>query len=134
MIRAGAIATTSRYAVVTGSCLVMHNAIMIAADRAGLTLLQAAVTSFCIMVVTGYLLLCAFVFRGTRSWRGFARYTAAMAANFPISTGLAWLFLVPLHQPMVIAAPAATLIMVVVNYVASHWAILGSRASRSLGA
>ena len=27
-----------------------------------------------------------------------------------------------------------TLIMVVVNYVASHWAIMGGRASRSLGA
>lgn len=134
MIRRGTIATTSRYALVAGSCLVMHNAIMIVADRAGLTLLQAAATSFCIMVVTGYLLLCAFVFRGTRSWRGFARYTGAMAANFPISTGLAWLFLVPLHQPMAIAAPAATLIMVVVNYVASHWAIMGGRASRSLGA
>jgi putative flippase GtrA len=132
MIRIGMIATTSRYAVVAGSCLLMHNAIMITADRVGLTLLQAAATSFCIMVVTGYLLLS--VFRGTRSWIGFARYTGAMAANFPISTGLAWLFLVPLHQPMAVAAPAATLIMVVVNYVASHWAILGGRASRSLGA
>ena len=134
MTRPGMIAMTSRYAVVAGSCLLMHNAIMIAADRAGLSLLQAAITSFCIMVVTGYLLLSAFVFRGTRSWRGFARYTGAMAANFPVSTGITWFFLAPLHQSMAVAAPAATLIMVAVNYVASHWAILGGGPSRSLGA
>ncbi len=129
-----AMSRTTRYGMVAGSCFLLHNAIMVVADGCGLALLPAALTSFCVLAVTGYLLLCAFVFRGTRSWRGFARYTGAMAMNFPISTGLAWLFLVPLHQPMVIAAPAATLIMVVVNYVASHWAIMGGRTSRSLGA
>jgi putative flippase GtrA len=123
-----------RYAVVSGLCLVLHNLIMIAADYAGLTMWQAAVTSFCIMVVTGYLLLCIFVFHGTRSWRGFLRYTGAMAANFPLSTGLLWILFGLLHQPMAIAAPAVTLVMVMVNYLASHWAITGKRPARSLGA
>lgn len=126
-------ATTLRYAVVAAICLATHNAIMIVADWSGLTLLEAAVTSFCIMVTLGYLLLSAFVFRGTRTWRGFWRYTGAMAANFPLSTGLLWLFFDLAGQPMAIAAPAATVVMVVVNYAASRWAIAGPGARRAIG-
>jgi putative flippase GtrA len=134
MMRAGTIAAAPRYAVVAGSCLILHNLIMITADHFGLTMWQAAATSFCIMVVTGYLLLCLFVFRGARSWRGFFRYATAMAANFPLSTGLLWLLFMPLHQPMAIAAPTVTVVMVVINYLASHWAITGKRPSPSLKA
>jgi putative flippase GtrA len=105
--------------------MVMHNGIMIAADRAGLSLLEAAATSFCILAVIGYLLLSVFVFTQGRSWRGFIRYTGAMAANFPLSTGLIWLFFVAAGQPMAIAAPASTLVMVLVNYGLSRWAIAG---------
>lgn len=122
---AGRFATPVRYGIVAGSCMVMHNGIMIAADRAGLSLLEAALTSFCILAVVGYLLLSAFVFARRRNWLGFFRYTGAMAANFPLSTGLIWLFFVPGGQPMAIAAPASTVIMVLVNYVLSRWAIAG---------
>jgi putative flippase GtrA len=116
-----------RYAMVAGCCLLLHNAIMIAADWSGLNMWQAACLSFCIMVVAGYLLLAAFVFDRRRSWASFLRYTGAMAANFPLSTGLLWLFFRVLGQPMAIAAPAATLGMVLVNYLASRWAIAGRR-------
>lgn len=134
MIRKGAIAVMPRYAVVAGSCLILHNVIMITADFAGLTMWQAAATSFCIMVVIGYLALSLFVFRGARSWRGFLRYTGAMAANFPISTGLLWILFRPLHLPMAVAAPAVTVAMVIINYLASHWAITGQRPRRSFEA
>lgn len=127
-------ATPLRYLVVAAFCLAMHNAIMIVADWSGLSLLEAAATSFCIMVVVGYLLLSAFVFTGARGWPGFWRYTAAMAANFPLSTGLVWLFFDLAGQPMAIAAPAATMVMVVVNFAASRWAIAGRGARRTLEA
>lgn len=127
-------ATPLRYLVVAAFCLAMHNAIMIAADHAGFTLLQAAATSFCIMVVVGYVLLCAFVFPAERSWRGFWRYTGAMAANFPITTGLTWLFASLAGQPMAVAAPAATVLMVIFNFIVSRWAIAGRGAQRTLGA
>src|SRR3954467_10187799 len=129
MIRA---ATPLRYAVVAAFCLAMHNAIMIVASWSGFTLLEAAATSFCIMVVTGYVLLSAFVFVGERSWRGFWRYTGVMAANFPLSTGLVWLFIRLAGQPMAIAAPAATVMMVLANFVAGRWAIAGRGARRTL--
>ena len=127
-------ATPLRYGVVAACCLAMHNAIMIGASWSGFTLLEAAATSFCIMVVVGYLLLSAFVFVGDRSWRGFWRYTGVMAANFPLSTGFTWLFLLLAGQKMAIAAPAATLVMVLVNFLASRWAIAGRSARRTLEA
>ena len=127
-------ATPLRYAGVAAFCLAMHNGIMIFADWSGLTLLEAASTSFCIMVVTGYVLLSAFVFVGARSWRGFWRYTGAMAANFPLSTGLLWLFFDVAGQPMAIAAPAATIVMVIFNFAASRWAIAGRGLRRTLEA
>lgn len=124
-------ATTLRYAIVAAFCLAMHNAIMIAGDWSGLTMLEAAIVSFCIMVVLGYVLLAAFVFVGARTWRGFLRYTGAMAANFPLSTGLLWLFFDLAGQPMAIAAPAATIVMVIVNFAASRWAVAGRGAPRT---
>lgn len=133
MTRRGAILAMPRYAVVAGSCLVLHNVIMITADHAGMTMWQAAVTSFCIMVVTGYVLLCLFVFHGAYSWQGFLRYAGVMAANFPFSTGLLWVLFGLLHQPMAIAAPAVTVIMAAINYVGSRWAIIGHRPSRTVG-
>jgi putative flippase GtrA len=126
-------ATSLRYVLVAAACLAMHNAIMIAGDWGGLSMLEAAVASFCIMVVLGYVLLSAFVFQGERTWRGFWRYTGVMAANFPLSTGLLWLFFDLADQPMAIAAPAATVVMVLVNYAASRWAIAGQGARRTIG-
>jgi putative flippase GtrA len=112
-----------RYLAVAGACLVMHNIIVITASRAGLNLWQAAATSFCIMVVAGYLLLATLVFDSGYSMRAFFRYVAAMAFNFPISTALLWLFFAAARQPMEIAAPAATIVMVAYNFVASRWAV-----------
>lgn len=112
-----------RYVGVAGACLVMHNLIVIGASMRGASMLQAAGLSFCIMVVVGYILLAAFVFPVGYTWLGFARYVAAMAGNFPLSTGLLWLFLEGAGQPMVIAAPASTFAMVLINFVLSRWAI-----------
>lgn len=114
-----------RYFAVAGFCLVMHNCIVIAANWSGLTMWQAVVLSFCIMVVVGYALLATLVFKARYNWPAFLRYFMAMAANFPLSSGLLWLFFEIARQPMVIAAPAATLTMVAFNFVVSRWAIMG---------
>ncbi|MDT8757308.1 GtrA family protein [Sphingomonas psychrotolerans] len=124
-LRVPPIPTSLRYGVVAGCCLLLHNAIMILADWSGLQLWQAASLSFGTMIVIGYVLLSAFVFDQPRSWTGFFRYSGAMAANFPLSTGLVWLFYGPFGAPMTVAAPAATLAMVLVNYLGSRWAISG---------
>lgn len=133
MSRLGATLAVPRYAFVAGACLILHNIIMITADHVGMTMWQAAATSFGIMVVTGYFLLCLFVFRGEQSWHGFLRYTGVMAANFPLSTGFLFILFGLLHQPMAVAAPIVTLIMAAINYVGSRWAIIGNRPTRSFG-
>jgi putative flippase GtrA len=120
-----------RYFVIAGLCLLLHNCIVIAASWSGLNLWQSAALSFCIMVVVGYALLAAFVFAVPFSWSAFLRYLLAMAANFPISTGLLWLFFKLVGLPIIIAAPAATVAMVGFNFVVSRWAVAGRLLSKS---
>lgn len=113
----------SRYGVVAACCAVLHNTIVIGAAAAGTGVVSAAALSFCLMVVIGYLLLCAVAFRTAPTRRGFLRYCTAMAANFPLSTGLLWLFAVPLHLPIAIVAPMVTLLMMAINFFGARWAI-----------
>jgi putative flippase GtrA len=114
-----------RYFVIAGLCLVMHNCIVVGASWSGLNVWQSAATSFCVMVMVGYVLLAAFVFAVPFSWPAFLKYLSAMAANFPISAGLLWLFFARIGLPMVVAAPIATLAMVGFNFVVSRWAVAG---------
>lgn len=121
-------ASTVRYALVAGSCALMHNGIVIGSTWAGAGVLGAMALSFCLMVVIGYLLLCVIVFRATPTRTGFMRYTLAMAASFPVTTTLLFVFAIPLHLPVAIASPLVTLLMIIVNFVAARWAI-GRRAT-----
>ncbi|TPG09628.1 GtrA family protein [Sphingomonas oligophenolica] len=106
----------------------MHNGIVIGAAWAGAGLLGATALSFCLMVVIGYLLIGAIVFRAAPTRTGFVRYTLAMAANFPVATSLLFVLAVPLHLPVAIASPVVTLLMMIINFVAARWAI-GGRAA-----
>lgn len=112
-----------RYAVVSAACLILHNLIVITASRRGASILQAAGLSFCVMVVIGYLLLSLAVFLVVPTFSGLGRYTAAMAINFPISTGLLWSLMSPLGLPVAIAAPVATVGMVAINFLWARWAV-----------
>lgn len=118
-------APPSRYALTAAALFLLHNLIMIAADAMGATMFQAAATAFVLMVVIGYMALSAWAIPAPRSWARFWRYTGAMALGFPVSTAFLWLFFKGLEQPMAVAAPAATLAMVAVNYLWSAWAIVG---------
>lgn len=120
-----------RYALVSGSCLLMHNAIVIIADRLGLTLLAAAGSSFCIVVFWGFALHSRYTFAMPVSWRGFQRYALAMAMAFPMSVATLWFVTVVLRQPMATAAPAATALMLAFNYASSAWAITFKHGARS---
>ena len=117
-----------RYVFVAGCCALLHNGIVIGAARAGTGVLGAAAISFCLMIVIGYLLLCGVAFRTTPTRAGFSRYTLAMAGNFPLATVSLWLLAVPLHMPVAIASPLVTGLMIVINFLATRWAI-GRRAS-----
>lgn len=109
-----------RYAIISAACLSAHNAIVIGTVWTGVSVLGAAMLSFCIMVIVGYLALCIAVFGVAPGLGGFGRYLAAMTANFPLSTGLLWTLVNESHLPVAVAAPLATVAMAAVNYLWAH--------------
>jgi putative flippase GtrA len=72
--------------------------------------------------------MCAIAFRTEPTKAGFARYTAAMAGNFPVATGLLWLCVVPLRLPVIFVSPIVTLVMFGINFIMSRWAIAKPKA------
>jgi len=117
----------SRYALTAAACMIMHNVIMIAGDAAGLAMPVAVLLSFCVCVLLGFALHSRYTFAVRGDGAGLLRYTLAMAANVPLTILLLWLFFTFLRLPMAVASPAATLVLLVVNFFASRWAIAGRR-------
>ena len=113
-----------RYLTVGAFCALTHNVIMIGADLAGLHYLPATFISFAVVTPLGYLLHCRFTFHQAHSLAGFLRFTAGIAAAFPLSLGLMALFCTVLQWPVLVAAPLTTVLLVVYNYVSAHWAII----------
>jgi len=111
-----------RYLAVSGFCLVLHNAIIIGATEAGLHYAGASVLSFLIVAASGFVLHGKFTFGADLELAGFARYVAGMALNLPLSIALLWLLIDVAGSPVTLAAPLATLCLLVWNYIASRWA------------
>jgi putative flippase GtrA len=125
--------TRIRYLIVGATCALLHNAIIIGLDQLGVHYVFATCVSFVIVVSVGYLLHCAFTFSAQRSLASFGRYIIAMAANLPLSIVALFLFHDLCGLDMAIASPAATVTLVVLNYLLSAWAILGGRAEPKPG-
>jgi putative flippase GtrA len=122
-----------RYGLVAALCMATHNLVMIAADRAGVAMPVAVLLSFGLVLLLGFALHSRFTFAVRGDLASLLRYAAAMAANLPLTILLLWLLVDLLAWPMVLAAPVATIVLVVVNYFASRWAIV-SRARKGLPA
>jgi putative flippase GtrA len=116
--------TGARYVLVSGLCMVTHIAIMIAADLAGMDLLPALALSFCVVVLLGYALHTRFTFAVARESGGLLRYTGAMATTLPLASAFLWVYSRWCGWPMWLAAPAGAATMLVVNYLAAHWALV----------
>ncbi|MBX3500806.1 MAG: GtrA family protein [Alphaproteobacteria bacterium] len=115
------------YAGVSGLCLVIHNLLMIGSDAIGATLPLAVFSSYLVVVVTGYVLHSLISFRRKMHAMALLRYALAMSVNIPLAIATTWIWTSPVGLPMHWAAPIATLCMIVINYLLSHWAI-GRRA------
>jgi putative flippase GtrA len=113
-----------RFFTVGLACALLHNAIMIGGDWAGLHYVASSFISFAIVVLVGYWLHSAWTFPGAeRGGVTFARYALTMALNLPLS--LAGMFvlvdLVGLGVP--IAAPTVTVLLAAFNFIAGRWAL-----------
>ena len=100
------------YLIVAGFCLGLHNATLIVADTYGFALWITILLSFVI------------VFTQRLSWRALFRYSLAMVGNIPTAYALVWLLREFFGLPMLLVAPASSIIMLAINYVLSRWAIL----------
>lgn len=113
-----------RYLIVSGLCLLTHNVILIVADAGGLASWLAILLSFGIVATGGYIGHSKFTFDQKLSLSAYFRYSFAMIANVPIVFVLVWFLHDFLGLPMVIGAPLSSVLMLVMNYVLSRWAIL----------
>ncbi len=117
------IALIPRYLAVGGSCALLNIMVLVGGEALELPLPVSVAASFVIVCLAGYALHATVTFGTLRHWRGFLRYTLAMAANLPASALLLWLSARVLDWPMGLAAPAVTVTMLVVNFLSSRWAI-----------
>jgi putative flippase GtrA len=111
------------YGVIAAICAGLNLAALIAGDAIGLHYAVSTTVSFVACVIVGYSLHCRFTFATVPSLAGLARYTAAMALNYPLAIGAIWLFHDLLACPMILAAPASTLVLTVYNFLSSRWAM-----------
>lgn len=122
-----ALALPTRFVLVGLVCAGLHNAILIVGDHWKLHYAVSCVISYAVVVVLGFALHVSFTFRQDPSLSSFWRYALSMAANYPLTLALLFVMCDVLAWPVVIAAPAATVLMMAWNFSASRWAIVGTQ-------
>ena len=119
----------TRFLTVGLACAVLHNAVMIGADRIGLHYVTSSIASFIIVVSFGYWLHSAWTFAlAERGGASFARYALMASANLPLSIAGMFAFVDVGHLPVAIAAPVVTVLLALFNFVGSRWALRAGRA------
>jgi putative flippase GtrA len=118
-------ARTARYVMTGVLCAVANNAVMILGDAAGGHYVPMTVLSFALVTPLAYLLHAGFTFKEPLSWRAFLRFAAGVATGLPLSFLTMAVFCTGFGVPVIIAAPLATLTLVLWNYASAHWAIVG---------
>jgi putative flippase GtrA len=113
-----------RFFTVGLACALLHNAIMIGGDWAGLHYVASSFISFAIVVLVGYWLHSGWTFPGAeRGGVTFARYALTMALNLPLSIAGMFVFVDLVGLGVPIAAPTVTVLLAAFNFVAGRWAL-----------
>ena len=113
-----------RFFTVGLACALLHNAIMIGGDWAGLHYVATSFISFAIVVAVGYWLHSGWTFPGAARGRTpFARYALTMATNLPLSIAGMFVLVDLAGLPVPIAAPAVTVLLAAFNFVGGRWAL-----------
>lgn len=105
-------------------CALLHNAIVIAGDFAGLHYALSLTISFAIVVVVGYWLHSGWTFRGAkRGGSSFGRYVLVASANYPASLAGMFLLVDMMGLPVPLASPLLTVLLFAVNFLGNRWAL-----------
>lgn len=126
------IRTSLAYLCVSGGCFLGHNAIMIVAESLRAALWLAILLSFTAIATVGYILHSRFTFKQPLSFLAFGRYTISMLLNIPLSFATTWFWYSWLEFPMPVAAPLASLCMIMLNFLLSRWAIRSSGCNKAV--
>lgn len=127
------LARIPRYTLVSIFCALLHNAILIAMDAAGFGILACQAASAAVLLPVGFWLQAQVTFNCERSWRGFARYSAALITNFPVALLALWLSRDLAGLSMWISAPFSSLVLYGWNFATSTWALAPRRGVRAHG-
>jgi len=112
-----------RYLATASICAIASNIVLIAGAAAGLNYLELSLLSFGTVGTLGYGMHSRFTFGHSPSWPGYARFMSGLAAGIPFSFAILSLLGGLLRLPMWIAAPIATVIMLLYNFVSAKAAI-----------
>ncbi len=119
------------YLVVAGLCALLHNIIMIGLDAVGVHYGISLLISAAVLIPTGFFAQGRVTFNGDLNLANFIRYAAVMIVNTPVSYASLWLLYDLARLPMIIAAPIATVALLVWNFFASGWALKHNRTAES---
>lgn len=123
--------TVARFFTVGLACALLHNAVMIGGDWAGLHYVASSFVSFAVVVTVGYWLHSGWTFSdAARGRTPFARYALAMAANLPLSLAGMFVLVDLAGLPVSIAAPAVTVLLAAFNFVGGRWALRAGQSRR----
>lgn len=112
-----------RYLMIGGMCAIANNILLIVGSFAGLNVLELTILSFLIIGTLAYITHVRFTFRQLPGFVSYGRFMAGVAIGIPAAY-LALTFLCDvLRFPMIIAAPAATFVLLVYNFLSAKLAI-----------
>lgn len=117
------LARPGRYGLSGIVCAAAHNGIMIGGGALGLHYLPATLLSFVLVGALGYTLHAKCTFRRGLSIGGFLAFMAGLSLGFPVSLLLMFLLCDLLLLPVWAAAPIATVLLFLFNYVMARWTI-----------
>lgn len=123
-----------RYTLVAIGCALLHNAILIATDALGATVIACQAASAAVLLPVGFVLQSRVTFACERSWRGFWRYSAALITNFPVAIAVLWLAREQAEVSMWVAAPVSSFVLFCWNYLTSTWALAPRTKGRAVHA
>lgn len=117
----------SRYLIIGLGCAILNNAILIGADAIGAHYVTAILLTFAITLPLAYVAHAWWTFDVGVSWIAFGRFVAGSVSSLIIAGLTVGVFRGGLDMPMLYAAPLATVVMTVYNYVMARWAV-GAKA------
>jgi putative flippase GtrA len=112
-----------RYLVVAFACALLNNAILVLGDRQGFSYFELFGLTFLVTGSLGYLLHSSFTFRRRLDWSQYRQFMVGIALGTPVAMLFVAILRSMIGVPMSVAAPTATILMVIYNFLSARLVI-----------